>query len=176
MKRKHILILTGLFITAAYLGREYRLEQTMPKAVPVAAPQVRSTFAENLKANEQQTITQSAEDKMDQAISKLTSSMPSVESIRQLGEQEIHHMPNSIAELSEDLGNIKQLIHDYQDDTHLIGKAIAFYRTCSTQTQWPSTVRALCLANLHEVAGESLDSAHVELYRLAKLAVELPES
>jgi len=175
MKKSHLIILGALFVSAAFLGRQYQAQKNIPKAIPVAAPQVKSTFAEatqsapSIEKVEATTL-------LTQSIERIGKGMPTVQQLRELGENELHHMPASIAEISEELGQIKQLIHDHPNDGHLIGKAIAFYRTCSTQTEWSTSVRALCLANLHEVAGESLDSAHVELYRLAKLAVELPES
>ena len=175
MKKSHLLILGALFVSAAFLGREYKAYKTMPRAVPVAAPQVKSTFAqvEEIKIEEHKLT---ALEEFDQSLERISQGMPTRTEIRELGENELHHMPASVAEISEELGLIKQLMHDNPNDGHLIGKAIAFYRSCSTQTEWLTSIRALCLANLHEVAGESLDSAHVELYRLAKLAVELPES
>lgn len=177
MDRKRILLLTIIFAAAAYYGRELKLEQDMPKATPVASPLTKSTFANNQgKSRVKQAIIVSADQNLNNSIEKLAKAMPTKKQLRQLGEHELHHMPASIAELSLELGNIKQLIHDNPNDGQIIGKAIAFYRTCSAQTSWPTSVRALCLANLHEVAGESLDSAPVELYRLAKLAVEMPES
>jgi len=177
MDRKRILLLTIIFAVAAYYARELTMHEDLPKDVPVASPFAKSTFAESEgKARIKQAIIVSADESLKNSIEKLTTSMPSKKQLRQLGEQELHHMPASIAELSLELGNIKQLIHDNPSDGQIIGKAIAFYRTCSAQTSWPTSVRALCLANLHEVAGESLDSAPVELYRLAKLAVEMPES
>lgn len=177
MDRKRIILLSIIFAVAAYYGRELKIEQDMPKATPVASPLTKSTFAQNEdKPKIKQAIIVSADESLNNSIERLSNSMPNKKQLQKLGEHELHHMPASIAELSLELGNIKQLIHDNPNDGQVIGKAIAFYRTCSAQTSWPTSVRALCLANLHEVAGESLDSAPVELYRLAKLAVEMPES
>lgn len=177
MDRKRIILLTIIFAAAAYYGRELKLEQDIQRVTPTASPLTRSTYAEtNQKPRIKQAIIVSADESLNNSIERLSKSMPSKKQLQKLGEHESHHMPASIAELSIELGNIKQLIHDNPSDGQVIGKAIAFYRTCSAQTSWPTSVRALCLANLHEVAGESLDSAPVELYRLAKLAVEMPES
>lgn len=182
MNKRRIVVLTIIFLGAALLGREYRLEmeqESIPKAKKVAAPGTRSTFAAIHKEEEssaQIENTADAAEQIKQVIANLNAKMPAKSELQQLGEHAVHHMPVSLAELAEELGNVKQIITDNPNDTHVVGEAIAFYRNCSAQNHWPSSVRALCLANLHEVAGESLDSAPVELYRLARLAAEFPES
>ncbi len=176
MSRKRMIILTVIFLGAALIGRQHQIQQQQerPKAKSEAAPGVRARFAETETAPQVAPVVPL--ELMNASIQRLNSKMPSKQELQALGEHELHHMPPSIAEISEDLGAIKQLITDYPEDSHIIGQAVAFYRSCSAQVHWPSSVRALCLANLHEVAGESLDSAPVELYRLARLAAELPES
>ena len=167
----------AIFVTAAFVGRQHQQNKNIPKAKPVASPLVRSSFAQTTgDVGGKIEVEKSASVVLDETITRIKEAMPSKQQIRALGEQQLHHLPPSIAELSQELGAIKQLIHDNPNDGAVIGKSIAFYRSCSTQTDWATSIRALCLANLHEVAGESLDSAPVELYRLAKLAVELPES
>lgn len=178
MNKRRVVLLVIIFAIAALVGSQRKLAQDMPRATPESSPLTRSEFAQaeiQTELKSEETVI-NPEQQLSLSIQRLAKSMPSKKQIRALGEQAIHHLPLSIAELSEELGSIKQLIHDNPNDGQIIGKAIAFYRTCSAQAEWPSSVRALCLANLHEVAGESFDSAPVELYRLAKLAVELPET
>ena len=170
-----MIILALIFTVSALIGSQNSTESKALKVKPVASPLTRTKYVQ-AKDESKEIIEPSAIEKLDASISKLTSSMPSKKAVRELGEQALHHLPVSIAELSEDLGSIKQIVHDNPSDGQIIGKAIAFYRTCSLQVEWSTSIRALCMANLHEVAGESLDSAPVELYRLAKLAVELPET
>ena len=178
MNKKRILLLVVIFAVAALIGSQSKINDTTLRAAPQSAPTTRSEFVQH----EHEVETQAVEveltgiEQLDQSIARISKNMPSKKELRELGEHELHHIPLSIAELSEELGAIKQLLHDNPTDGLIIGKSIAFYRTCSVQGEWPSSVRALCLANLHEVAGESFDSAPVELYRLAKLAVELPET
>ncbi|MFX3675470.1 MAG: hypothetical protein ACN6I6_00380 [bacterium] len=177
MNKRRILFLVVIFAIAAMIGSQKKFNEETLRAAPESAPTTRSIFVQN---DQEEVLDVQKEldglESLDLSIARISKGMPSKQELRALGEHELHHMPLSIAELSEELGNIKQLLHDNPNDGVIIGKSIAFYRTCSAQGEWPSSVRALCLANLHEVAGESLDSAPVELYRLAKLAVELPET
>ncbi|MBH46549.1 MAG: hypothetical protein CME71_00085 [Halobacteriovorax sp.] len=179
MNKRRILFLVVIFAVAAMIGSQKKLNEEVLRAAPESAPTTRSVFVQNDQAVEEVLEVEkelTGLESLDQSIARISKGMPTKQELRALGEHELHHMPLSIAELSEELGNIKQLLHDNPTDGLIIGKSIAFYRTCSVQGEWPSSVRALCLANLHEVAGESFDSAPVELYRLAKLAVELPET
>ncbi len=178
MNKRKILILALIFTVSALIGSQTRTQTKSLKSKPASSPNTRTEYVQSNNIKHQATSKKDLTEveKLDNSIQKLSQSMPSKEEMKKLGEQAIHHLPASIAELSEDLGAIKQILHDNPNDGIIIGKAIAFYRTCSLQTSWSTSIRALCLANLHEVAGESLDSAPVELYRLAKLAVELPES
>lgn len=176
MDKRRIIILALIFTVSALIGSQNRNDAKVLKVKPVASPMTKTKYVQTQEPTFSQTIEVSAIEKLDASIIKLTTAMPSKKAVRELGEQALHHLPASIAELSEDLGSIKQIVHDNPNDGQIIGKAIAFYRTCSLQVEWSTSIRALCMANLHEVAGESLDSAPVELYRLAKLAVELPET
>ncbi len=178
MNKRKVLILALIFTVSALIGSQTRTQTKVLKSKPASSPNTRTEYVQvnDLKNKEITDAKLSSMEQLDKSIQKLSTSMPSKKDVKQLGEQALHHLPPSIAELSEDLGAIKQILHDNPNDGKIIGKAIAFYRTCSLQTSWSTSIRALCLANLHEVAGESLDSAPVELYRLAKLAVELPET
>lgn len=179
MGKRKIIILALIFTVSALIGSQNRSESKAIRVKPVASPTTRTEYVQSSQSSLKNSDLKqelSAIQKLDSSIAKLTTSMPSKKSVRELGEHAIHHLPASIAELSEELGAIKQIISENPNDGQVIGKAIAFYRTCSLQVEWSTSIRALCMANLHEVAGESLDSGPIELYRLAKLAVELPET
>ena len=176
MKRKYFLI--GIFFIAltgiiAYLKPSQLKPPLQPIFLQIQKQQEQEKKRSiSTKKNEAQ-INISVKT-LQESIATINNSMPSNQQLRQLGQEQLHHMPPIMHKLSRELGKIKQLLHDHPDDANIISKATHFYRSCVPQEDWPSDVRALCLANLHQLTGESMHSAPKKIRRLAEQVLEIP--
>lgn len=70
--------------------------------------------------------------------------MPTLSQFRKLTAEEVHHTPSLLREAGLILSQVAQALHDNEN---LASEAAAFYETCYSREDLPSSIRGLCLAD-----------------------------
>lgn len=89
-----------------------------------------------------------------QALSSVYQSIPTIEQIRELPPQEVHHMPRPLQVMGIYMADLKEIL---QERHEFYSEGMLYYRNCALNPKFMSAIRSLCLANLVEFGDERVD-------------------
>jgi len=100
---------------------------------------------------------------------EVQASLPTLDKIKSLTEEEVHSTPTSVMEAGLKLGELAEAI---EKDPSLAPEGIAFYGKCARRGDISSSVRALCLSDLRDLSkkrGQAADESGIpaEITRMA---------
>lgn len=110
-------------------------------------------------------------------VQKTQAALPTLQSLRDLTDEQVHGVPDVIRDAGRDLGAIAQALHD---NPHFAAEAASFYRECFAREDVPTQVRGLCLADhriLRMSNGDKVPWTEQELNvpsEVVRLAAQIP--
>lgn len=119
---------------------------TPPPPVPTvtATPQA-STSEESQKA---------ASEAFDRQLNETATQIPRVADLRKMSAEEAHQTPQVLLKAGKALGKIAEAV---AANPQLKDQAMGFYRECTKNDDYPTSVRSLCYSDFRNLAGSQAD-------------------
>ncbi len=78
--------------------------------------------------------------------------LPKKSEFKELNAEQVHEMPDLLWRAGIELGKIAKILHDQPALAH---RGLAFYEACAGEAEYPTPVRALCVANYRDLSARS---------------------
>lgn len=177
---KNVLLIISLVVSLVVIGAFLRrgspqIEVTSPVsnewvAVPLSIP----VPAELTKKVETK---QSDIKKFEEKLRAIESSFPTIASMRNRSDAEVHHRPPGLTDSAVELG---QVVDEVKRDPRLAPAALRFYFRCASDSALLTSLRAVCLrtwmdsSRRYPKARNHQDNPHILPQNVKELAISLP--
>jgi hypothetical protein len=155
-------------------GHEHHKEKKTSMVRPMNDHKVpeRKTF-KNLKEKEEKIVVQ-FQDQRDDLIKHL----PLVSDLQKLDDGEAHHITPGLLQTGKRLSRLKELVLKYPKVKPLQEEANEFYETCAGDSEFPTSIRSLCLFSRLQLAKNREESFDISPYPLEikQMVMELAPS
>jgi hypothetical protein len=173
MKKRWALILGGMasftLVLIAYKLNDRPKSGGVKKPADITAKKSVSTDSISMSAGQSEPVQQSEQQgsiatqrEFNELSEKVLRELPTISELSKLSNEEVHQTPRRILEAGLEIGKVVEML---EANPELTPQATQFYEKCSYNSNYPTSVRALCFSHLRTLdpsqANDSRIPAHI---------------
>jgi len=151
MRKSWGLVLLGLLaVGVIYALCRTELKDTTPET-PLATPPAASASVtpSPTPSATPEDIQKAASEAFDKQLSETTAALPHASDLRKLSAEEAHETPKILLRAGKMLGQVAETV---AANPQLKDQAVGFYRECTKNDDYPTSVRSLCYVDFKNLA------------------------